>query len=138
MPGLRPGSPPPSWIRTRVRTSTWWGGIFPGPMFIPTRTDGWGPIFAGWGAESQPPRKGAKEGGLRAPLENPECFVYLPFAVAGLFLPVVLAMKKGLERLAATNVKNISLTDFDTIAQVAAEENYIKAGDIASMAMMSE
>ena len=31
-------------------------------------------------------------------------------------------MKKGLERLAAANVKNISLTDFDCVAQVAAEE----------------
>lgn len=39
-------------------------------------------------------------------------------------------MQKGLDRLAAANVQNISLTDFDTIAQVAAEENYIKNEDI--------
>ena len=39
-------------------------------------------------------------------------------------------MQKGLDRMAAANVQNISLTDFDTIAQVAAEENYIKAEDI--------
>lgn len=39
-------------------------------------------------------------------------------------------MQKGLDRLAAANVKNISLTDFDTIAQVAAEEQYIKTEDI--------
>ena len=39
-------------------------------------------------------------------------------------------MQKGLDRMAAANVKNISLTDFDTIAQVAAEENYIKTEDI--------
>ena len=39
-------------------------------------------------------------------------------------------MKKGLERLAAANVKNISLTNFDVIAKVAAEENYIKAEDV--------
>ena len=38
-------------------------------------------------------------------------------------------MKKGLERLQAANVKNISLTDFDTIVEVAANENYIKADD---------
>ena len=38
-------------------------------------------------------------------------------------------MKKGLERLAAADVKNISLTDFDTIVEVAAKENYIKAED---------
>ena len=39
-------------------------------------------------------------------------------------------MQKGLARMAAATVKNISLTDFDTIAQVAAEENYIKTEDI--------
>lgn len=39
-------------------------------------------------------------------------------------------MQKGLDRMAAASVKNISLTDFDTIAQVAAEENYIKTEDI--------
>ncbi len=37
--------------------------------------------------------------------------------------------KKGLDRLAEANVKNISLTDFDTIVSVAANENYIKAED---------
>ena len=39
-------------------------------------------------------------------------------------------MQKGLDRLAAANVKNISLTNFDTIAQVAAEEGYIANEDI--------
>ena len=39
-------------------------------------------------------------------------------------------MKKGLERLEAANVRNISLTDFDTVAETAAEENYIKAEDV--------
>ena len=39
-------------------------------------------------------------------------------------------MKKGLERLADANVKNISLTNFDVIAEVAAEEGYIKTDDI--------
>ena len=42
-------------------------------------------------------------------------------------------MKKGLERLAEANVKNISLTDFDTIAEAAAEEGYIKPEDIARL-----
>ena len=36
-------------------------------------------------------------------------------------------MKKGLDRLAEANVQNISLTDFDTIISVAAENGYIKA-----------
>ncbi|HIT58138.1 MAG TPA: orotate phosphoribosyltransferase [Candidatus Faeciplasma pullistercoris] len=39
-------------------------------------------------------------------------------------------MKKGLERLAAANVKNVSLTDFDHIAEVAADEGYISKEDI--------
>ncbi len=42
-------------------------------------------------------------------------------------------MQKGLDRLAAANVKNVSLTNFDVIAQVAAEENYIKEEDIARL-----
>ena len=42
-------------------------------------------------------------------------------------------MKKGLERLAEANVKNVSLTNFDIIAQVAADENYIKSEDIARL-----
>jgi orotate phosphoribosyltransferase len=39
-------------------------------------------------------------------------------------------MQKGLDRLAAANVKNVSLTNFDTIAEVAAETGYIKTEDI--------
>ena len=39
-------------------------------------------------------------------------------------------MKKGLDRLADAQVKNVSLTDFDVIAQVAAEENYIAPADV--------
>ena len=39
-------------------------------------------------------------------------------------------MKKGIERLAAADVKNYSLTNFDVIAEIAAEEGYIKADDV--------
>lgn len=39
-------------------------------------------------------------------------------------------MQKGLDRLEAADVKNISLTNFDCIAEVAAEEGYIKSEDI--------
>ena len=42
-------------------------------------------------------------------------------------------MKKGLDRLAEANVKNVSLTNFDTIAQVAADEGYIKPEDIQKL-----
>ena len=42
-------------------------------------------------------------------------------------------MKKGLERLAAADVKNISLTDFDTISQVAVETGYIRESDLVKL-----
>ncbi|MBE6572351.1 MAG: orotate phosphoribosyltransferase [Ruminococcaceae bacterium] len=42
-------------------------------------------------------------------------------------------MKKGLDRLAEANVKNVSLTNFDVIAQVAADEGYIKPEDIQKL-----
>lgn len=38
-------------------------------------------------------------------------------------------MKKGLERLAAANVTNYSLSNFDTLCSVAVEENYISAAE---------
>lgn len=39
-------------------------------------------------------------------------------------------MQRGLERLAEAKVKNVSLTDFDHIASVAAQEGYIKPEDV--------
>lgn len=39
-------------------------------------------------------------------------------------------MTKGLERLKEANVKNVSLCDFDTIADVAAQTGYIKESDV--------
>ncbi len=39
-------------------------------------------------------------------------------------------MQKGLDRLAQADVKNVSLTNFDAVAQAAAEENYIKPEDV--------
>lgn len=39
-------------------------------------------------------------------------------------------MQKGLDRLAQANVKNVSLTNFDAVAQAAAAENYIKPEDV--------
>lgn len=42
-------------------------------------------------------------------------------------------MQKGLDRMAAANVKNVSLTNFDAIAQVAAEEGYIQPQDVARL-----
>ena len=42
-------------------------------------------------------------------------------------------MKKGLDRLAAAEVKNVSLTNLDVIAEVAAEIGYIKPEDVARL-----
>ena len=53
--------------------------------------------------------------------------------VLGIVSIFTYGMKKGLERLEAANVKNVSLTNFDVIAQVAADENYIKNEDIARL-----
>lgn len=39
-------------------------------------------------------------------------------------------MQKGLTRLAEANVKNVSLTNFDVIAEVAAEDGYIEKDDV--------
>jgi len=39
-------------------------------------------------------------------------------------------MKKGLERLAEAKVRNVSLTNFDVLAEVAAEEGYIPKEDV--------
>ena len=39
-------------------------------------------------------------------------------------------MKKGLDRLKEADLKNISLTDFDTVAKIAAETGYINEEDI--------
>ena len=50
--------------------------------------------------------------------------------VLGIVSIFTYGMKKGLERLAEANVKNISLTNFDVITKVAAEEGYIKEEDI--------
>ena len=38
-------------------------------------------------------------------------------------------MQKSVDRLAGANVKNVSLTDLDTVAQVAAAEGYIRPED---------
>ncbi len=39
-------------------------------------------------------------------------------------------MKKGIERLRTAGVRNVSLCDFDTVAKIAAEENYVRPEDV--------
>ena len=50
--------------------------------------------------------------------------------VLGIVSIFTYGMQKGLERLAAANVENHSLTNFDVIAQVAADEGYIAPEDV--------
>ncbi|MCR5681343.1 MAG: orotate phosphoribosyltransferase [Clostridiales bacterium] len=53
--------------------------------------------------------------------------------VCGIVSIFTYGMKKGLERLAEAKVQNVSLTNFDVIAEVAAEEHYIRPEDIARL-----
>ena len=53
--------------------------------------------------------------------------------VLGIVSIFTYGMKKGIERLAEANVKNVSLTNFDTIAEIAAEEKYIRPEDVARL-----
>ncbi|MBQ8944902.1 MAG: orotate phosphoribosyltransferase [Clostridia bacterium] len=53
--------------------------------------------------------------------------------VLGIVSIFTYGMQKGIDRLAAADVKNISLTDFDTVAQVAADTGYIKPEDVAKL-----
>ena len=50
--------------------------------------------------------------------------------VLGIVSIFTYGMQKGLDRLAAAEVKNISLTNFDVIAEVAAQDGYIKPEDV--------
>ena len=53
--------------------------------------------------------------------------------VLGIVSIFTYGMKKGLVRLEEANVKNVSLTNFDVIAEIAAEENYIEKSDVAKL-----
>ena len=49
--------------------------------------------------------------------------------VLGIASIITYEMKKGIDRLNEANVKNISLSNFDVMVEVAAEEGYIKQED---------
>ena len=53
--------------------------------------------------------------------------------VLGIVSIFTYGLQKGLDRMAAANVVNHSLTDFDTIAEIAAEEGYIRREDVARL-----
>ena len=50
--------------------------------------------------------------------------------VLGIVSIFTYGMKKGLERLDAADVKNVSLTNLDVLSEVAAQEGYIKPEDV--------
>lgn len=50
--------------------------------------------------------------------------------VLGIVSIFTYGMKKGLARLAAAGLKNVSLTDFDAVAAMAAAEGYIPEADV--------
>lgn len=53
--------------------------------------------------------------------------------VLGIVSIFTYGMKKSVDRLAEANVKNVSLTDLDTVAAVAAAEGYIRPEDQARL-----
>ncbi len=53
--------------------------------------------------------------------------------VLGIVSIFTYGMQKGLARLSEANVENTSLTDFDTIAGIAAKEGYIKPEDVSRL-----
>lgn len=53
--------------------------------------------------------------------------------VLGIVSIFTYGMQKGLDRLKAADVKNVSLSNFDTLVQVASEEGYIQKEDIARL-----
>ena len=53
--------------------------------------------------------------------------------VLGIVSIFTYGMKKGLSRLSEANLTNTSLTNFDAIAKIAAEEGYIKHEDIEKL-----
>lgn len=50
--------------------------------------------------------------------------------VLGIVSIFTYGMKRGAERLAAENVRNVSLTNFDEVAKAAAEEGYVAPSDV--------
>ena len=50
--------------------------------------------------------------------------------VLGIVSIFTYGMAKGVERLRQADVRNVSLTNFDVIARIAAEEKYIRAEDV--------
>ena len=66
-------------------------------------------------------------------LETVEALREAGAEVLGVVSIFTYGMKKGVERMAEASVKNVSLTNLDTIAQVGAEEGYIAPEDVSRL-----
>ena len=71
-------------------------------------------------------------------LETVEALREAGAEVLGVVSIFTYGMKKGIEPMAAANMKNVSLTDLDTIAQVGAAEGYISQEDVARLLKFRE
>lgn len=63
-------------------------------------------------------------------LETVEALRSAGAQVLGIASIFTYGMAKGIERMAAADIKNVSLCDLDTLVEVAAEEGYIKKEDV--------
>ena len=66
-------------------------------------------------------------------LDTVEALCAVGAEVLGVVSIFTYGMKKGIERLAAANVRNVSLTDLDTIAREGASAGYIGEADVARL-----
>ena len=66
-------------------------------------------------------------------LETVEVLRQAGAEVLGIVSIFTYGMQKGLDRLAAAKVKNVSLTNFDVIAEEAAKEGYIRPEDVSRL-----
>ena len=66
-------------------------------------------------------------------LETVEALREAGAEVLGVVSIFTYGMKKGVERMAEAGVKNVSLSNLDTIAQVGAEEGYIAPEDVSRL-----
>ena len=71
-------------------------------------------------------------------LETVEALREAGAEVLGVVSIFTYGMKKGVERLAAAQVRNVSLTDLDTVASTGAQEGYITEADVARLLAFRE
>ena len=71
-------------------------------------------------------------------LETVEALREAGAEVLGVVSIFTYGMKKGVERLAAAQVRNVSLTDLDTVASTGAQEGYITEDDVARLLAFRE